>query len=35
VRNLVAPLTQDRSMSADIERIRDAIIAGEFAKLLG
>jgi histidine ammonia-lyase len=33
VRKLVPPLTQDRSMSGDIERIRDAITAGEFAGL--
>ena len=31
VRKLVQPLTQDRSMAKDIERIRDAITAGEFA----
>jgi histidine ammonia-lyase len=30
VRKLVPPLTQDRSMSKDIERIREAITAGEF-----
>jgi histidine ammonia-lyase len=34
VRQLVAPLTQDRSTSRDIEKIRDAIVAGEFAGLL-
>jgi histidine ammonia-lyase len=33
VRKLVAPLTTDRSMSKDIENIRDAIRAGEFAGL--
>ena len=31
VRKLVAPLTEDRSMSSDIEKIRDAIVAGDFA----
>src|SRR5215211_3080026 len=31
VRKLVAPLTTDRSMSKDIEKIRDAIITEEFA----
>jgi len=31
VRQLVAPLTQDRSMSSDIEKIRNAIVAEEFA----
>jgi histidine ammonia-lyase len=35
VRRLVAPLTQDRSMSSDIESIRDAIVAGEFVELSG
>jgi len=30
VRKLVAPLTQDRSMSTDIETIRDAIVNGDF-----
>jgi histidine ammonia-lyase len=30
VRKLVAPLTIDRSMSSDIEKIRDAIVRGEF-----
>ena len=30
VRKLVAPLTTDRSMSSDIEKIRDAIVRGEF-----
>jgi histidine ammonia-lyase len=34
VRRLVAPLTIDRSMSRDIEKIRDAIVAQEFAGLL-
>ena len=34
VRRLVAPLTTDRSMSRDIEKIRDAIVAEEFAGLL-
>jgi histidine ammonia-lyase len=34
VRQLVAPLTNDRSMSGDIERIREAIVADEFAGLL-
>jgi len=34
VRRLVAPLTIDRSMSRDIEQVRDAIVAGEFAELL-
>jgi histidine ammonia-lyase len=34
VRKLVAPLTTDRSMSSDIEKIRDAIVSGEFAELL-
>jgi histidine ammonia-lyase len=34
VRQLVAPLTADRSMSRDIEKIRDAIVAQEFAALL-
>jgi len=33
VRKLVAPLTQDRSMSRDIEKIRDAIVAEKFAGL--
>src|SRR6185295_18035118 len=35
VRKLVPPLTQDRSMAGDIERIREAIVAGKFAGLLG
>jgi histidine ammonia-lyase len=35
VRGLVAPLTIDRSMSADIERVAAAIVAGDFAALLG
>jgi histidine ammonia-lyase len=35
VRKLVPPLTQDRAMASDIERIREAIVAGEFAGLLG
>ena len=30
-RKLVPSLTQDRSMAGDIERIREAIMAGEFA----
>jgi len=34
VRGLVAPLTQDRSMSSDIERIRAAIVRGDFELLL-
>ena len=34
VRKLVAPLTQDRSMSSDIVRLRDSIAAGEFESLL-
>lgn len=33
VRRHVAALTQDRSMSRDIENLRDAIVAGEFAGL--
>jgi histidine ammonia-lyase len=34
VRGLVAPLTQDRSMSSDIEKIRAAIVRGDFESLL-
>jgi len=34
VRKLVAPLTTDRSMSKDIENIRDAIVRGDFVELL-
>jgi histidine ammonia-lyase len=34
VRSLVEPLTTDRSMSGDIEKIRAAIVAGEFDSLL-
>jgi histidine ammonia-lyase len=34
VRQLVAPLTQDRSMSSDIEKIRDAIVGEKFAGML-
>ena len=34
VRRLVAPLTQDRSMSGDIENIRAAIVRGDFELLL-
>jgi histidine ammonia-lyase len=34
VRKLVAPLTTDRSMSRDIENIRDAIVRGDFVELL-
>jgi histidine ammonia-lyase len=34
VRELVAPLTQDRSMSSDIEKIRAAIVRGDFELLL-
>ena len=30
VRQLVAPLTQDRSMSRDIEKISTAIVRGDF-----
>ena len=30
VRRLVAPLTADRSMSSDIEKIKDAILRGDF-----
>ncbi len=33
VRKVVAPLTQDRSMSRDIERLTQAIVRGEFAAL--
>ena len=33
VRGLVAPLTADRPMSGDIERIGEAIRTGEFAAL--
>ena len=33
VRKLVAPLTQDRSMSSDIEKIREAIVRGDFELL--
>ncbi len=33
VRRLVAPLTQDRSMSGDIENIRAAIVRGDFESL--
>ena len=35
VRSLVEPLQADRSMAADIERVRDAIVTGEFDSLLG
>jgi histidine ammonia-lyase len=34
VRSLVEPLTEDRSMAADIEKVRAAIVAGEFYSLL-
>ena len=34
VRSLVEPLTADRSMAGDIEKIRAAIVAGEFDSLL-
>jgi histidine ammonia-lyase len=34
VRRLVAPLTQDRSMSGDIENIQAAIVRGDFELLL-
>jgi histidine ammonia-lyase len=34
VRSLVEPLTVDRSMAGDIEKIRAAIVAGEFDSLL-
>jgi len=34
VRGLVAPLTIDRSMSADIEKLTEAIIKGKFESLL-
>ena len=34
VRSLVEPLTADRSMAGDIEKIRGAIVAGEFDSLL-
>jgi histidine ammonia-lyase len=34
VRGLVAPLTQDRSMSGDIEKMRAAIVRGDFELLL-
>jgi histidine ammonia-lyase len=34
VRKRVAPLTEDRSMAADIEKLRDAIRKGEFDSLL-
>jgi histidine ammonia-lyase len=34
VRQLVAPLTQDRSMSRDIEKLSTAIAAGKFVALL-
>jgi histidine ammonia-lyase len=33
VRRMVAPLTQDRSMSSDIENIRAAIVRGDFESL--
>ena len=35
VRKLVPPLTQDRAMASDIERIREAIVDREFEGLLG
>ncbi len=35
VRGLVEPLTEDRSMAADIENVKAAIVAGEFNSLLG
>ena len=35
VRKFVAPLTVDRSMSADIERVQEAIVRGDFESLLG
>jgi histidine ammonia-lyase len=35
IRKLVLPLTQDRAMAGDIEKIRAAIVAGKFAGLLG
>jgi histidine ammonia-lyase len=34
VRGLVQPLTEDRSMAGDIERLRTAIVKGEFDSLL-
>lgn len=34
VRRLVAPLTQDRSMSGDIEKLQAAIVRGDFELLL-
>ncbi len=33
VRKLVAPLTADRSMSAEIEKVREAIVRGDFEAL--
>ena len=35
VRGLVEPLTADRSMASDIEKVRAAIVNGEFDSLLG
>lgn len=34
VRSLVEPLKEDRSMAVDIEKLRDAIVKGEFDSLL-
>ena len=34
VRKLVAPVTADRSMSGDIEKLTAAIVRGDFAALL-
>ena len=33
VRRLVPPLTQDRAMSGDIEKVRAAIVRGDFESL--
>jgi histidine ammonia-lyase len=35
VRSLVEPLTNDRSMAGDIEKLTAAITRGEFDSLLG
>jgi histidine ammonia-lyase len=35
VRSLVEPLTTDRSMTTDIEKLTAAIASGEFESLLG
>jgi histidine ammonia-lyase len=35
VRKLVAPLTTDRSMAADIEKITQAIVQGDFGVICG